>query len=63
MNTKRLLNYLFSAYMAVVLMLILLGLGSVDVIPDEFEPSVNLGLLIALIVLLLARFFVDPSEV
>lgn len=63
MNTKRLLNYLFSAYMAVVLMLILLRLGGRDVILDEFEPSVNLGLLIALIVLLLARFFVDPSEV
>lgn len=61
MDTKRLLNYLFGAYIVVVFLV--WGLGGGDAFPEiDGLNIVNLGLLIVLLVLIYARFFLDPSE-
>ncbi|RDI69842.1 hypothetical protein [Halopelagius longus] len=62
MDTERLLNYLFGAYMVVVLVVWRLGGGS-SAFPEVYGlNSVNLGLVVALVVLLYAYIYQQLSE-
>ena len=60
MDTERLLNYLFGAYIVVVLVVWALGGG--DASPEVYGLNiVNLGLLMALIILIFAYIYQSGS--